>query len=412
MSKGVSSSSLTIAHANSYSGGTTVSAGTVIANNATALGTGPVTVNSAMVSYSAGGSVAWPNAFTLAGGTIRHFAASATQLTLAGGVNLSTNSFFRIKIHDPTCLIDLINNPITGSGGFTLTDENVATTGTAGSPVLRLSVGGNSYMGDTTIASGTVRMNAANALPSGSGKGNVILDGGTNLAGTLDLNGRDTSINGLFGTNNAVLGMVTNSSASAATLTVGIANVTSGFSGIIGGLHSPYEGRHWHADSCWCEHLFRRDDHQRGGLLVNGAIGSSAVTVATNAWLGGSGSIGGSTTVQSGGTIQGGNATGAGTLTVGTLNLGDRASAASYSSFTIVAGGKISATTLNVTGTNIINILDGSLSVGTNTLITYVGTIGGNGFSGFKLGTLPTLPQGTTAYLKNSGSRCNWWWPQ
>ena len=236
MNKGSNNSTLTLSHANSYSGGTVVSAGTVVANSATALGTGPVTVNSATtVSYSTGGSVAWGNAFTLAGGTIRHFAASGTTLALGGGLNLTSNSFFRIKIHDPGCQIDINSNPITGSGGFMLTDENVGTSGTVGSPVLSLSVGGNSYMGDTTIASGTVLMNVANALPSGTGKGDVILDGATNVAGTLDLNGRDTSINGLFGTNNAVLGMVTNSSASAATLTVGYADITSGFSGILGG---------------------------------------------------------------------------------------------------------------------------------------------------------------------------------
>ena len=115
-------------------------------------------------------------------------------------------------------MIDITNNPITGSGGFTLIDENFGTTGTAGSPVLRLSVGGNSYAGDTVIASGTLRMNADDALPSGTGKGNLYLDGaanptGTNVAGNLDLNGYPTSINGLFGTNNQVLGVVTNSSA-------------------------------------------------------------------------------------------------------------------------------------------------------------------------------------------------------
>jgi hyaluronate lyase len=138
-----------------------------------------------------------------------------------------------------------------------------------------------------------------------------------------------------------------------------------------------------------------------GTLLVNGALGTNIVTVAAGAALGGSGSIGGATTLQTGGIIQAGNAAGAGTLNTGTLNLGNNASAITYSRFTISAGGKILATTLNVAGTNVINILDNSLAVGTNTLFTYAGAIGGNGFAGFKLGTVPS---GTAVVLKNTGS--------
>jgi len=142
-----------------------------------------------------------------------------------------------------------------------------------------------------------------------------------------------------------------------------------------------------------------------GALLVNGAIGTNTVTVAANAMLGGSGSIGGAVTVQSGGTLQAGNAGGFGTLTVGTLNLGNGASAATYSRFSLASGGSISAAALSISGTHTIGILDSSLAVGTNTLITYTGTIGGSGFAGLKLGALPTLPSGTTAYLQSSGSK-------
>ena len=63
--------------------------------------------------------------------------------------------------------------------------------------------------------------------------------------------------------------------------------------------------------------------------------------------------------------------------------------------------GKISATTLNVNGTHFVNILDTTLGVGTNNLFYYTGTIGGNGFSGFQLGTLPA---GVTGNLQDSGT--------
>ena len=59
---------------------------------------------------------------------------------------------------------------------------------------------------------------------------------------------------------------------------------------------------------------------------------------------------------------------------------------------------------MNVSGTHTINLLDASLPLGTNTLITYTGTIGGSGFTGIKLGTVPSLPTGATAYLRNTDS--------
>ena len=141
-----------------------------------------------------------------------------------------------------------------------------------------------------------------------------------------------------------------------------------------------------------------------GTLLVNGALGTNTVTVASGATLGGAGSLGGITTLQSGGVLQPGNASGIGTLTNGTLNLGDSTSAATMSRFNVSAGGKIFTAALNVSGTHTINLLDASLPLGTNTLITYTGTIGGSGFAGLKLGSVPSLPTGATAYLRNTGS--------
>ncbi len=141
-----------------------------------------------------------------------------------------------------------------------------------------------------------------------------------------------------------------------------------------------------------------------GTLLVNGSLTSGGtVTVSNTATLGGSGTISAPTVVRSGGAIKGGNVGGSNTLTVAnSLTLGDSTNAVTTSQFLVAAGGKVSATTLAVTGTNIVNILDSGLTVGTNILFTYTGSIGGsNGFAGFKLGTLPS---GVTAQLLNTGS--------
>ena len=48
-------------------------------------------------------------------------------------------------------------------------------------------------------------------------------------------------------------------------------------------------------------------------------------------------------------------------------------------------------------------MLDASLPLGTNTLFTYAGILGGS-FTYFKLGTVPSLPTGAMAYLRNTGS--------
>ena len=107
-----------------------------------------------------------------------------------------------------------------------------------------------------------------------------------------------------------------------------------------------------------------------GTLLVNGSIGTNALTVYTNTILGGSGTINSTnSTVQAGGTIQGGDDAYSGTLTVTNLNLGASGDTTdpTYSQFTVAAGGQIATTSISVNGTNTVSILDGSLSVGTNT---------------------------------------------
>ena len=139
-----------------------------------------------------------------------------------------------------------------------------------------------------------------------------------------------------------------------------------------------------------------------GTLLVNGSVANGAVTVQTNGTLGGSGSIGGTVTVQASGSVQGGDANYANTLTLTALNLGTAGTSLTSSRFNLAAGGQIAAGTLSINGTNTVQILDSSLTVGTNTLFTYAGSIGGtSGFAGLQLGTLPS---GVTAQLLNTGS--------
>ena len=80
----------------------------------------------------------------------------------------------------------------------------------------------NDYTGDTFINAGTVVLGVANAIPGGTGKGNVLLNGALELAGFSE------TINGLSGN-----GAITNSSGTAVTLSLGNNNGSGTFTGPI-----------------------------------------------------------------------------------------------------------------------------------------------------------------------------------
>jgi autotransporter-associated beta strand protein len=104
-----------------------------------------------------------------------------------------------------------LSGSLSGSGGFDKT----------GTAILVLS-GTSTYAGNTTVSAGTLALGASGVIPDGSGNGNVSIGS----SGTLDLNGFSETINGLSSS-----GKVTNSGASAATLTVGGNNASSTFGG-------------------------------------------------------------------------------------------------------------------------------------------------------------------------------------
>src|SRR5205085_8385109 len=56
--------------------------------------------------------------------------------------------------------------------------------------------GANDYSGDTTITNGTLKLGAANVIPDGSGKGNVVFNPAAGTA-TLDLASFSDGLNGL-----------------------------------------------------------------------------------------------------------------------------------------------------------------------------------------------------------------------
>lgn len=101
---------------------------------------------------------------------------------------------------------------IGGTGGLT---KN-------GSAIVTMSLA-NTYAGATVISNGTFKLGTAQAIPDGAGKGNLTLDG------TLDLNGFSETVNGLSG-----FGSIDTLAGGSPVLTVGNANSSGTFDGIIG----------------------------------------------------------------------------------------------------------------------------------------------------------------------------------
>jgi len=128
--------------------------------------------------------------------------------------------------------IDAVTNDIVVNGAIVQAGAGTSGITKTGSGTLVLA-GANTYAGNTTISAGTLRVGADGTIPFGSGKGDVVLNGGSLAAGTLDLNGHDLSINGLAGTDGAVVGQVVNNGAGLKTLTVGLDNDYTSYAGVL-----------------------------------------------------------------------------------------------------------------------------------------------------------------------------------
>lgn len=235
----------------------------------------------------------------------------------------------------------------------------------------------NDYTGNTIIDDGTFMLGANNVIPTGSGAGNVILNG------LLDLAGFSTTINGLSGT-----GTIDDSTGNGS-LTVGNNHASSTFAGVI---------------------------QDSAGILTLTKIGTGTLTLSgLNTYSGPTvvqdGTLGVTTAGQPDGLISVSNAatlhvlvsTVNSTLETTGLWLGTGGKDYTTNSFELGSFGNptapvIYATSLTVNGTNIISLTGVGLSVGIIPLIQYQGVIGGNGYS-FNLGSVPT---GLGAYLSNA----------
>jgi autotransporter-associated beta strand protein len=230
------SGTLTFTRNNTYSGGTTISAGTLNAASNGALGSGAVTISGGTLNL---GTSSLANTITLSSGSLAGSQLNGDQLVLQGG--------------EVTGVVASGALSKTGSGTVTLS-------------------GANTYSGGTTVSAGTLVVNNADAL----GAGSVTLSGGSLdvKANTVAKDITLTSDSTVAGANGTISGVI---SGSGLLTKVGSGSLTlSGNNTFAGGALV-----------------------NAGTLQVNGSIQGSVV-VSEGGALAGSGAVGAITVVTGG----------------------------------------------------------------------------------------------------------------
>ena len=344
----VGTGTLILSGVNTYTGGTTISAGAIQVGNNSAVGTGPVTLDGGAFQAGAAG-LAFSNAFAIntTGGTID---TQANSLTISG--------------------------PIQNGNGTT------GALNKAGSGTLVLS-GTSSYTGATNVNAGTLQAGKANAFAPVSA---FAVAGGA----ALDLNSFNQTIGSLTGAGNVALGT--------AALTTGGDNTSTAFSGGISGTGGLIKVGTGTFTLSGTNNYSGATTVNAGMLQVNGAIANSATTVNDGAVLSGTGTVG-ALTVKSGGSFAPGPIGAPGSMTVAG-NLAFQ-SGAIY----LVQVNPTTASLANVTGTAALAgsvqaaFAPGSYLVKSYTIL-HSGGLGGTTFSG----VAGNIPANFVASLSYSGT--------
>ena len=328
---------LTLNTANTYTGGTSVTGGSLVLGNAAGAGTGPIALDSTTCNIGAL-NITNPVSFT---GTNTVVGLAFSKLnTISGGgtvnVNISGSTF------------DLNGNMSAFSGTLALaTNTNmrfVAGSGSSGA-TFDLGIG----TGNTTVRNNLPAI-AVGALRGGSG---TVFAGqsSNNLPTTFSIGGNDADSTFAGSIRDGTGGAAAIShltKTGAGTLTLGGANTYTGSTLV-----------------------------SAGTLNITGSLAATAVTVASGATLAGTGSIAGSVVVQTGGNLVTG-AGAAGTLSIGGgLSLADTALTFDLTNATTTGGGvndfiSLGGGALTLSGIITItpNLLNGPLVSGTYTLIS------------------------------------------
>jgi autotransporter-associated beta strand protein len=388
---------------NTYSGGTVINAGTVEVDAGGAIGTGPVLDNGALtyngvngsnpslISGSgsvtvANGTQTWPAANSYAGGTT--ITAATLHLGTANAVpggtvagDVTANGTLDLAGFNDTInglsgggTIDTLAGPATltvgangdsGSFGGIMQNTggtlNLVKTG-GGVEVLG---GANTYSGTTTIANGTLRLGANNAIPAGT----TVTLGGNGTTGILDLGGYNEQLAGLAAGSGAVgTGQIIGNSSTTAAATL---TITNGGTQTFGGTIQDVLGA----------------GTKTVALVLNGG---SLILTGSNTYSGG-------TTINSGGntmlTVSGGLLAGS-TLTMNSVN---GSQGFLLSGGTAAFSGNVNFSADNGNNANYMNLAGGTFDAGSLT----------SGRTSLAFTTQPATGQATSLGIYVNGATVN-----
>ena len=406
---------LTLTNVNTYTGPTTIVAGTLALEGGGTLGGGALDI--------VGGSLFANSAAAFAG---------ASSITLGSATTSGTLSFTGGGTLNADVTVGgagggVIDN--TGGGTLTLAgtltkDGNVLTlsggtiivTGqivgaTAGSDLVvnnnaavTLTNANNNYNGPTYVSRGATLLNGVtNALPAST---TLTLgypsEGADNTGGTYDLNGFDATIAGLSSAGNGS-NTVTNSGPG------GTNTLTVTGSGTFGGTIQ--DGRNAKTaltkNGSGTQTLGGANTYtgattvSAGTLLVSGSIAGSTTTVSGTGTLGGSGGTTGAVIVIGGGTLAPGTSTSIGTLNTGDVTLnGDATFHLELDTSTGTASQVIATGNLSLDTASVLALTDLGASVAlapgtTLPFLDYTGTWNGGAFAGYPEDTTFTFGANT-----------------
>ena len=227
------SGTVTLSGANTYTGATSVSAGVLNIQNATALGTtaAGTSVTSGAALEIQGGIAVGAEALTLngtgisSGGALRNISGNnsyAGLITLGSATRINSDSgTLTLDVASGNAITGTQNLTFGGAGNVTVNDPIATSTGTLtkdGAGTLTLA-GANTYTGATSVTAGTLLVNGSTA----SGSPVTVNGSGTTLGGT-------GTIGGTVAVSNTAAGAIVNpgaNSTTAGTLTTGALTLSS-----------------------------------------------------------------------------------------------------------------------------------------------------------------------------------------
>jgi autotransporter-associated beta strand protein len=325
------SNALTLSGANTFTGGLTINAGTVRLNNASAAGTGTLTITGGAIDNTTGAAITLAN--SNAQNWNGNFAFTGTQNLNLGTGAVAMNASREVTVNGNTLTV---GGAISGST-FGITKLGIGT--------LALN-GANTFTGSLNVNAGNVTLGSAGRLASGS---TVSLGGGT-----LTLGGNE-SIN-VFSTSSGTLGGSATLTAStyalnggtvSANLGTGSATVTSGTTTLNGTLGATTVNVNSGAMN-----LGAADRLANGAAVTvaGGTLGMStfsdtvgSFSISSGGTLGGSGTLTAATYALNGGTVSANLGEGTVNASSGTTSLSGTSAAANVN----VSGGLLSLVSAN-----------------------------------------------------------------